>query len=172
MGRGISALRAHMSVAIRRVLVATDFSETSVAALRWAVALVDACQGALHLLHVLETVAGAEPLALNIEASAELERNIEARAWDLLQQLLPRDDQVRLRVELALEWGIPLVEILRYAASHDIDLIALGASSRDGVTPLVGHVAEGVVRGAPCPVLTVRVPRDTARDRESRPATP
>jgi len=38
-----------------------------------------------------------------------------------------------LRVELSVEWGLPVEEILRYAKAHDVDLIAMGAHGRRGV---------------------------------------
>lgn len=152
-----------MKIEVRRVLVPTDFSDTSNVALRWAVALVEACRGSLHVLHVLETIAGAEPLTLEIDKRAPLERAIEVKAWEELKKLFSEQEQTRLRVELAVEWGLPVDEILRYAKAHDVDLIAMGAHGRRGVGDvLLGTVAEGVVREAPAAVLTVRQHRASA----------
>ena len=156
-------INGHMKVEVRRVLVPTDFSDTSDAALRWAVALVDACRGSLHVLHVLETVTGAEPVTLDIAARATLDRAIEAKAWKELKKLLSEKEQTRLRVELVVEWGLPVEEILRYAKTHDVDLIAIGTHGHSGLSEvLLGPVAEGVVRDARSPVLTVRL-RERAR---------
>lgn len=154
---GWSNCQRRMKIEVRRVLVPTDFSDTSNVALRWAVALVEACRGSLHVLHVLETIAGAEPLTLEIDKRAPLERAIEVKAWEELNKLFSEQEQTRLRVELAVEWGLPVEEILRYAKAHDVDLIAMGAHGRRGVGDvLLGTVAEGVVRDAPASVLTVR----------------
>jgi Universal stress protein family len=62
-----------------RVLVPTDFSETSRAALAWAVALLNRCDASLHLLHVLEEIVGAEPLEWHLGARSEIERAIKCR---------------------------------------------------------------------------------------------
>jgi nucleotide-binding universal stress UspA family protein len=147
-----------MKIALRRILVPTDFSDKSGAALTYAVALVEQFGSSLHLLHVVEAAFGGEMLPF--ESGAEdVQRAIEARAWEDLRGLLPIDDGYRLRAELALEWGAPFVEIIRYARAHEIDLITMGTHGRTGVKHvLLGSVAENVVRSSPCPVLTVRHP--------------
>ena len=53
--------------------------------------------------------------------------------------------------------GDPLLRILETAGGYD--LVVMGTHGRVGrLHTLIGSVAEGVVRNAPCPVLTVRVP--------------
>jgi nucleotide-binding universal stress UspA family protein len=55
--------------------------------------------------------------------------------------------------------GHPVVEILKYAETHPIDLIVIGTHGRGPLGHMVmGSTAERVVRKAPCPVLTVRHP--------------
>jgi nucleotide-binding universal stress UspA family protein len=143
-----------MKIVLNRVLVPTDFSDKSGAALTYGIALVEQFGASLHLLHVVEAIAGGETLPRE-----EIERAIESSAWDDLRGLLSADDRTRLRAELAMEWGIPFVEIIRYAREHAIDLIAMGTHGRSGVQHLLmGSVAEHVVRNAPCPVLTVHHP--------------
>ncbi|NNL85057.1 MAG: universal stress protein [Myxococcales bacterium] len=62
-----------------------------------------------------------------------------------------------LEVEVETDRGAPLELILRVAAKHGADLIALGTHGRSGVRrSLFGSVAEAVLRRAPCPVLTRR----------------
>jgi nucleotide-binding universal stress UspA family protein len=148
-----------VKIALTRVLVPTDFSEKSRAALAYGVAFVEQYQASLHLLHVVEAIVADLTPPWQLTAREELERAIESNAWEDLRGLLSSDDQRRLRVELALEWGVPFVEIVRYARAKAIDLIAMGTHGRSGVAhALIGSVAENVVRSAPCPVLTVRHP--------------
>ena len=53
----------------------------------------------------------------------------------------------------------PAATIVEYAGQERIDLIVIGTHGRGGVAHLLmGSVAERVVRTAPCPVLTVRHP--------------
>jgi nucleotide-binding universal stress UspA family protein len=148
-----------MQIVLRRILVPIDFSDRSHAALTYAVALVEQFDAALHLLHIVEALVAAEILPRPLDPREDVERAIEARAWDDLRGLLPTADLERLHGELALEWGTPFVEIVRYARAHEIDLIAMGTHGRGGVKQLLmGSVAENVVRSSPCPVLTVRHP--------------
>jgi universal stress protein A len=141
-----------MKIELKRILVAIDFSEESRAAMKFGMALAAQVGAALHLLHVLEVIAGAEPLSRPIEARLA----IEATAWDELGRMLSPAEQTRFRAALAVEWGSPFDEIIRYARSRNIDLITMGTHGRGGVRRLlIGSVAENVVRHASCAVLTV-----------------
>jgi len=145
-----------MNIRLRHLLVPTDFSEASRAAVTYGLAFAETFGGTLHVLHVLETVTGADPLALEIPERSTVERAIEASAWDQLRRVLTATEQARITIELWIEWGSPVDEIIRYAKEHTIDLIAMGTHGRGGVERLLlGSVAEDVVRHAPCPVLTV-----------------
>jgi nucleotide-binding universal stress UspA family protein len=147
-----------MKIVLQHILVPTDFSDESRAALAYGVALAETFGATLHLLHVLEAVVTPEPLTVQFE-SRQVEAAIEAAAWEQLRGLLPSGDQARLGAKLAIQWGIPATEIIRYGKDHAIDLIAIGTHGRGGLKRLIlGSVAESVVRGAPCPVLTIRHP--------------
>ncbi|RPI51153.1 MAG: universal stress protein, partial [Acidobacteria bacterium] len=88
----------------------------------------------------------------------EIERAIEKTAWGDLRKLLSAEDHGRLRVQLAVEWGAPAVEILRYASAHNVDLIAMGRHGNGSKSLLMGSVAETVMRKASCSVLSFRQP--------------
>jgi nucleotide-binding universal stress UspA family protein len=148
-----------VKIAIRQLLVPTDFSDESGAAMTYGVALAEQFNASLHLLHIVESIVAGEALPLRVGPAGDLDTAVAAAAWKDLRDLLTSADHKRLRAELALEWGIPSVEIVRYAKAHEIDLIAMGTHGRGGIKHLVmGSVAENVVRSAPCPVLTVRHP--------------
>jgi nucleotide-binding universal stress UspA family protein len=117
------------------------------------------------VLHVVEAVVDAAPLAQDIGSREELDRAIGEGAWNDLNSLLSADDRTRLKVAFAIEWGVPFTEIIRYAHAHQIDLIAMGTHGSSGVKDLIlGNVAQNVVRSAPCPVLTVRQDPVSVRD--------
>jgi len=66
----------------------------------------------------------------------------------------------------------PAGEILRLAAEVECDLIVLGTHGRTGLgRVLLGSVAEQVLRRAPCPVLTVKMPLPAAGSAEAPLAT-
>jgi nucleotide-binding universal stress UspA family protein len=148
-------------IALKKILVPTDFSETSEVALRYGKALAETFGGTLHLLHVLpDPLAqpwGPEAYGVSIpDITAEMKRS----ALERLAALVPQAERGRVDVESGIQVGSPFVEILRHAQDRAIDLIVMGTHGRGPVAHmLMGSVAEKVVRSAPCPVLTVRHPQ-------------
>jgi nucleotide-binding universal stress UspA family protein len=143
-------------VTIRRILVPTDFSESADAALTYAKALAARFDSELHLLHVVampqigwaaETATLSWPTLL-----ADLETEAKAE----LAKQIPKADPLGDRVTTATSIGVPVADILKYAAAHGIDLIVMGTHGRGFVGHMfLGSVAERVVRASPVPVLTM-----------------
>ena len=146
-----------MKLALRHILVATDFSDESRAALAYGAALAGTFNASLHVLHVLHAVVTPDPVPVELEAQHVAAAAVEARAWEQLRAVLSSDKEYeRLNATLAVEWGLPAVEIVRYARERAIDFVAMGSHGRGGLKRLIlGSVAESVVRNAPCPVLTI-----------------
>ena len=120
---------------MKRILVATDFSELSGAAVKAAADLARQAGGRLTVLHVMMPGEASVTDAL-IAIADELRNGVD--------------------VETALALGDPAEEIVRHARRHEVDLVVLGTHGRTGVTrALLGSVAERVVRTSCCPVLTV-----------------
>ena len=64
--------------------------------------------------------------------------------------------------------GVPETEILAFADREKVDLIVIGSHGRTGITRvLLGSVAEAVVRGAKCPVLTVKQPAEKVAEEKT-----
>ena len=142
---------------LTRILVPVDFSETSAAALKYAVALADAFQARLHLLHVVEDpVERGWAAELAMVTSPEFERGAREHSDAELAQLLTQPERERYGAALVTEIGRPFANIVKYARREDIDLIVMGTHGRGRMAHLIiGSVAENVVRKAPCPVLTI-----------------
>ena len=146
-------------ITLKNVLVPTDFSECSDAAVRYGLALANAFGAKLHLLHVIQDPYtqpwGAEALPMAI---GDLVTEWQEQAITRLNAIVPPTE--RDRVVTSCTIASPYSEILRYAREQKIDLIVLGTHGRGPVAHmLLGSVAEKVVRRAPCPVLTVRHPQ-------------
>jgi nucleotide-binding universal stress UspA family protein len=78
-----------------------------------------------------------------------------------LEQVRPVNPKIRFS-HVFLE-GDPATEIIRYAADAGIDVIVIGTHGRTGSDrPVMGSVAEKVMREAPCSVLVVKLPRGVA----------
>jgi nucleotide-binding universal stress UspA family protein len=147
-------------IALKTVLVATDFSETSGVALRYAKAFAHAFGAALHVLHVVQEPF-AQPWAVEAYgfSLATLQDEWVREAKERIETTLSAEERTSLRAELATRLGHPVVEILKYAADHSIDLIVIGTHGRGPLGHMVmGSVAERIVRKATCPVLTVHHP--------------
>jgi nucleotide-binding universal stress UspA family protein len=131
-----------------RILVPTDFSAPSEAALAYGRELATQFDAALHLMHVAEN-----PF---LRAAAMDRRALEEAAVRRLQERLTEAERRRGAVAIVEQSDEPANEILRYAESANIELIVMGTHGRTGLARMVvGSVAEAVVRAAPCPVLTV-----------------
>jgi len=146
-------------IRLTTILVPSDFSECSDAALRYGLELARRFDARLHLLHVVQDPL-TQPWAAEgfsaplFEAVEKWQREAKAR----LAAAIPLSDVGRVTVSATVAW--PYAEILRYAAENDVDLIVMGTHGRSGVSHmLLGSIAERVVRHAPCPVLTVRHPQ-------------
>jgi nucleotide-binding universal stress UspA family protein len=127
---------------VRNILYATDFSSYANQAYFHAVALAERHGARLTIVHVRQE-------------GSDREQNY----WrDQLEQIRPLNPRIDVRHVLLA--GDPAGEIIRYATEARADLIVLGTHGRTGLDRLLmGSVAEKVLRGAPCSVLVVKMPR-------------
>jgi nucleotide-binding universal stress UspA family protein len=149
-------------IALKQILVATDFSQPSDAALRYGRDLARTYHASLHVLHVTDDLAARmalAPLAVTPNIG-NLQADLEADARRSLEGLLPESERTSLNAQLVTKISDhPAETIVSYAREKRIDLIIIGTHGRSGMAHLfMGSVAERVVRTAPCPVLTVRHP--------------
>jgi universal stress protein A len=143
-------------MAVKNILVPTDFSATSDATLHYATQMALTMGARLYLMYVPGK--SGEHFEANFPVA-----QFDTATRERLSSFLTEEELERLRPEYALRVGSPAEEIVRYAASCDVDLIVMGTHGRSGIAHvLMGSVAEQVVRTAPCPVLLVRAPKHGA----------
>jgi nucleotide-binding universal stress UspA family protein len=139
---------------VRAILHPTDFSEQSEAALGVASALARDLAARLIVLHVMpiEVVFyGEVPVPLDVPA---LRASLEAMARKV------EGPDLEYPVETRLAEGNAAKLILAVAEETGAGLIVMGTEGKTGLGRLLmGSVAESVLRGATCPVLVVKVPR-------------
>lgn len=132
-----------------------DGSKASTSALEHAVALAEDNTTIIDVIHVHAphsrfSVGSTAPLAPEAEAEARRE---------MLAAVDRAKEKVGDRVTFRTEEGEPLLRLLEIARDGHYDLIVMGTHGRSGrLRTLLGSVADGVIRNAPCPVLTVREP--------------
>jgi nucleotide-binding universal stress UspA family protein len=146
-------------IALKNVLVATDFSEPAEAALRYGSEMARRFNASLHVLHVVDDLAaGPGPVPGMPMDVGVLQTTLEQDARANLETLVPEPDRTALHTHLEIvvsAW--PGQAILGYARDAEIDLIIVGTHSRTGLARFfLGSVAQHVARSASCPVLTVR----------------
>jgi len=141
---------------IKHILYATDFSSHSNQAYFHAVALAEGHGASLTILHVCQarTVIMGEGMIPAVGAESQ-----DVDYWRRqLEQIRPVNDGIEVR-HVLLE-GSAAEEIIRYATEQAVDLIVMGTHGRTGLERLLmGSVAEQIVRGAPCSVLVVKMPK-------------
>ena len=148
-------------LAIKHILVPTDFSEPSDRALAMAVELARAFDAKLTLLHVwsIPNTGYAEALAWPIEA-------MEAAARRALDDALASTSKSYAKTDAMLREGNEWKQVLAVVDELGIDLVVMGTHGRRGLPRLVlGSVAEKVVRLCPAPVLTVAAPKEPEKNR-------
>jgi nucleotide-binding universal stress UspA family protein len=148
---------------IKKILVPVDFSPGASEALGFAVDLSVRYGASLTILNVNELISNLIPTSAM--PSSILETWI-GEAHRLLDDNRDRALNAGARqVEKAFLQGTPHQEIVRFASECHFDLIVMGTHGRTGLKhAFIGSVAERVVRGASCPVLTVRL-RDSSDER-------
>lgn len=151
------------------IVVALDYSEESDQALNKAFELCAQRKlAAIHAVNVLPMVppamAEVVPAAMGAsappvdQAAAQLKAHVEklAKAFNEAHPEAGLDAQLH-RVVTHQRVSAPAEEIAQLAADVEADLVVVGTHGRRGVSRLIlGSVAEGVVRLAPCPVLVMR----------------
>jgi nucleotide-binding universal stress UspA family protein len=148
-------------ITLKHILVATDFSEQSDAALTYGRALARNFNATLHVLHIVGNVSSAVYGLEGFSTSMpEMQQEIENAARKQMDDLLVDNDEQPLPTRRVLITShAPALAIVEYAGREHIDLIVAGTHGRGAMGHLLmGSVAERVVRTAPCPVLTVRHP--------------
>ncbi|MBM3820880.1 MAG: universal stress protein [Acidimicrobiia bacterium] len=141
-----------------RILVPTDFSEPSDAALQYARTLAAKFGASLHLFHVVEDqfVTGPFGAEMYVPHPPGTLSYLTAEAQGHMNTRISAEDRTALRATTEIIVGTAARTIVEYAADNGYDLIVMGTHGRTGLAHvLVGSVAEHVVRSAHCPVLTV-----------------
>ena len=158
---------------VRRIIHPSDFSAASAPAFATAVRSAKVNGAELLLIHVLAPIA---PVVDESFLSPTLQRAVREQGQKQLDQLMVKARKAGARARALLMEGTPAEQIVLTAKFERTDLIVMGTHGRTGLAKFfLGSVAERVVSGAPCPVLTVRgdqtaaaTAQDSRRERSTR----
>lgn len=139
----------------RSIVVPIDFSETSLKALDYALALAGEFGSQIHLVHALEM-----PTAFNSlpkPATAFWDKDGKKSASTRLTDLIAENFGEWITANSEVRSERPYMAICETARERKADLIIIGTHGFSGLKHLfLGSTAERVIRHAPCSVLTVR----------------
>jgi nucleotide-binding universal stress UspA family protein len=136
-------------VFLKKILVTTDLSDFSLAAMDYATSFGMLYTSRLYLLYVIDGREGHHGKEGHAKNKEEARKCLEEFAL----ANVPTDT----RITLVVKKGAAAEEIHRFAEEEGIDLIVIATHGRTGLRHmLLGSVAERIVRISGIPVLTVK----------------
>jgi len=168
------------NIQIKKILYATDLSETAVHAFSYAVSLANRYGAGITILHVLAEFPGEEFVSnmINTDTWEEIKSRHHSEARDqligkkrehvALREVLhafseevkaDSQDQSFVTDEILIEPGEPAEIIVQTAKKQNCDLIVMGTHGQGIIAEvLIGSTAKRVVRQSAIPVLIIRLP--------------
>lgn len=136
------------------ILVGLDLSSDCTAILRKAAGLARAFDARLSVAHIVEPLAfaygGDVPIDLT-DAQNLMEQQARERLAKIVDEVQVQPDNMFVCIGQAAH------ELHRIAEQQNLDLIVVGSHGRHGLALLFGSITKGVVQGAKCDVLAVRI---------------
>lgn len=139
------------------ILVAIDLGEDTASILRRGLAFVSSNQIQLHLIHIIEPLSFAYGGDIPMDFSG-IQEEIHQQATQQMRRVAEMHHIDEHHQHIVL--GKPEIEIHAKATELATDLIVVGSHGRHGLALLMGSTANGVLHGATCDVLAVRVGHD------------
>ena len=168
------------NIQIKKILYATDLSESAIHAFSYAVSLANMYGAAITILHVLAEFPGEEFVTnmINTDTWEEIKNRHYSEARDQLigkkrdhvaiREVLEAfseeaqadgEDQNFVTDEILIKNGTPAEVIVETSQEQKCDLIVLGTHGHSSFADVfVGSTAKRVIKNSPIPVLVIRLP--------------
>jgi len=147
---------ADQAIQLKKILVGCDFSPDSSLAFEYGLSLAQEFQADLHLAHVVEPPL-YDDLIKPSESREAFRQRLRKTVQEKLTAMVPEEARTWCNPVTTLLAGQPHEELIKYAAVNGLDLVVLGVRGHSLMeTLLVGSTTGRVMRGAPCPVLSVQ----------------
>jgi nucleotide-binding universal stress UspA family protein len=139
------------------ILVPTDGSDASTAALDHALSLASQYDARLHALYVVDRQSYGLVEEGKSRVLDNLRENLRGEGTAAVAAVEEAAETAGVETRTSVVEGDIHRQIIDYATDEDVDLIVMGTHGRRGLDRLlIGSVTERVVRSSPVPVLTVR----------------
>jgi nucleotide-binding universal stress UspA family protein len=168
------------NIQIKKILYATDLSESAVHAFSYAVSLANMYDAGITILHVLAEFPGEEFIVNMIDTDTweEIKNRHYSEARDQLigkkrdnvaikevleafseEAKADAKDQTFVTDETLIKTGAPAEIIVQTAKEQNCDLIVMGTHGHGTFADVfVGSTAKWVIKHSPIPVLVIRLP--------------
>lgn len=170
-------------VEIKKILYATDLSESARHAFAYAVSLANVYGASITILHVLFNVPNVDSIA-SFYIGQEEWKKIKQRTVDdarqaligkkrenvAIQEILTRISETAsaaaqspatITDEIIIKKGNPEDHILQQAEERNCDIIVMGSHGHSAIAEaVIGNTARKVLRRSKIPVLAVRLPQE------------
>jgi nucleotide-binding universal stress UspA family protein len=167
-------------VKIKKILFATDLSDSAVHAFSYAVSLADVYGAGITTLHVFAESSREEFISNRINADilkgiknqhySEARKSLmgKKREHIAIKEVLqafsdevrsPKEDDASVVDEIIIEEGNPAEVIVETAKKSNCDIIVMGTHGHGVIANvLIGSTSKSVVRKSTIPVLVIRLP--------------
>lgn len=141
---------------IKKILCAVDFSEHSPAVAKYASELAKGLGAKIVCMYVAPSLSQYVGFHVPPSSIENFVGEIVTGAEATMSAFLSENFQ-DVQAEGHVVTGYAAEEIFAIAAKENVDLIIMGTHGRKGIDRILfGSVAEKVVKGARCPVMTIR----------------
>src|SRR5947207_11248399 len=141
---------------MKKILIATDGSDSGHEAVEFGLELADEQGACAHVVHITPTV-DVMPYSNFGFIAPGLAHEFDERDYEPLERAVELAAEKGMRIETKLLKGRPADEIVAYGDSIDADLIVVGSRGHSAFTnALIGSVSRGVLRESRRSVLVVR----------------
>lgn len=143
-----------VSLCIEKILFATDFSSSSEKAESYAKTLARRFASTVEVAHIFDPSVVTSYNEATLGFPAPVKRKLSDKSLEEVRSDFASDGIKVSAIEQ--EGHFPAADLLKIAKADDVDLIVAGTSSHTGLGRLIlGSTAEGLIRNAHCPVLTI-----------------
>lgn len=148
-------------LALRKILVPVDFTESSDRALDYALELAQPFEASIYVMHAYEVPVYGFPDGAFI-ANGDVAARISTAAQKALDALVNGRKDKGVQLQAILRTGVAWEETNLVADELNADLIVISTHGRRGLArALLGSVAENIIRTTTRPVLVVHGHRDS-----------
>jgi nucleotide-binding universal stress UspA family protein len=141
---------------VQKILFPIDFASHYEPLLPWVATFADKFDAAVYVLFVAQDLSGFSSFYVPHGNIQSFQQEALEAAKKKMQALTGELFKGFKKLETRVELGSAADKILEVAKQEKIDLIVMGAHGRKGLERAIfGSVADKVVQGAACPVVTI-----------------